>query len=377
MNHPPSDDSANVPPSSQAVVVGAADLQEDREFDRLNPALQQALGCLDIKLEDELTRFRATQKERSPQPQLAPVSETIWEQQSIGLDASGDILTAEILQPARVHPIEAQDDRHSLFSEEAATPSGGFIIIDGLVTATTNSRNAITTVNYASIASQRNEVPTLRESLDLNFSSGGEIAPFREEYSSSSQELLRQIQSGYPSSATDPAQNRPQTAPTAIKGKSLTPLKLGSIAAACALAGGVAYTALNPSILAPLVATKTIAPTATTNSLGQLIQSPNLAANEFTELNLSTINNLKLPTVAAPAPATNVSMATTPTATAPISTAPAAIPFKAATSTPSVPTATITSQPRLADSLVKSLLPPNFHAYKPAGSRTMSPGSGR
>ncbi len=336
-------------------------MREHHEFDRLNPALQQALNCLDIKLEDELIRFRSNQTDRSPQQQLAQASETTWEQQSVSFDTGADILTAEIIQPARSQTIVAEDDRQTLFSEAATTPTGGFIIIDGLVTSTTNSRSAITTVNYATISPQRADVPMRQESLDLNFSSGGEIAPFHDEYLSSSQELLRQIQSGYPS-ATDPVEHRPQAVPPKPRSKHFTPLKIGTMAAACVLAGGVVYTALNPNILAPLTATKVVAPTATTNSLGQSIQSPNLAANEFTEINLSTLNNIKVPTVA---PATNVSMATTATIGA-TATAPVAIPFNGTRSASVVPPTTITSQPRLADSLVKSLLPPNFHSYKPA-----------
>jgi hypothetical protein len=360
MNHHPSDDSPNVPDSSQAT-VGAASIAADREVDRLNPALQQALNCLDIKLEDELIRFRSNQVEITPPQHLAQVSETTLEQPSVGFDTDADILTAEIIQPAIHQTIVAEDDRHTLFSE-ATTPTGGFIVIDGLVTSTTNSRSAITTVNYATISPQRGDLPMRQENLDLNFSSGGEIAPFHDEYSSSSQELLRQIQSGYPS-ATDSGENRQQVAP--LKPRHFTPLKIGSVAAACVLAGGVVYTALNPSILAPLIATKVVAPTAITNSLGQSIQSPNLAANEFTEINLSTLNNIKLPTVA---PATNVSMATTATTattTTATMSAPVAIPFNGTRSTV-VPPTTITSQPRLADSLVKSLLPANFHSYKPA-----------
>jgi hypothetical protein len=146
------------------------------------------------------------------------------------------------------------------------------------------------------------------------------------------------------------------------------------MAAVCILAGGAVYTSLNPSILAPLTATKVVSPLSTiTSSLGQSIQSPNLAANEFTELNLSTINTIKLPTAA---PANNIGTATTPTgnvATA-ASTTPAAIPFNGLN--PQImPPATITSQPRLADSLVKSLLPPNFQSFaKHSGYRPLQPG---
>jgi hypothetical protein len=363
MNHNPSDSSANVPPSGQAVV--------DRHSDRLDPSLQQALNCLDIKLEDELTRFRSQQEDRSEDLATVQTASTIWEQESPDFDADAEIFTAEI-----VHPVTIETERDSSRSAQGEPePTGGFIIIDGLSTSSSNSRNAMTTVNYAPISVDRQE----HDNLDLNFSTGGEIAPFRGEYLSSSQELLRQIQSGYPAgSEAFGDDNRPTSATPTRKRKHLTPLKLGSMAAVCVLAGGATYTYFNPSILTiPLTATKTIAPTATTNSLGQLIQSPNLAANEFTELNLSTLNTIKLPTTAIATNVTTAAPTVTMNGTA-TATTPVAIPFNAVNAKVTPPTAIITSQPRLADSLIKSLLPPNFHSFaKPSGYRAIPPGMNR
>ena len=346
MNHNLSDDSANVHPSGQAVV--------DRESHHLNPVLGQALGCLDIKLEDELTRFRSNRTDPFPERQLAPVATATWEQ-SEDLYADEDIFTAQIIQPGGTGI--GADDR-----DDRPQPSG-FIIIDGLTTSSTSSQSVSTTVSYAPIAIYREDSSSQPESLNVNFSTGGEIAPFHDEYLSSSQELLRQIQSGYPTSTE--TFNRTQIAPPKPKNKLFTPLKIGSMAAACVIAGGAVYTSLNPSIFTTLTATKVAVPTTSS-----LIQTPNLAANEFTELNLSTLNNIKLPTAVAAAPTTNVSIATSNLgATA---TAPAPVPF---TRTQVVPTAAITSQPRLADSLIKSLLPPNFQSYaRSSGNRSIPSG---
>jgi hypothetical protein len=350
MNHNLSDNSANVHPSGQAVV--------DRESHPLNPALGQALGCLDIKLEDELTRFRSNRTDPLPERQLAPVATATWEQ-SEDLYADREIFTAQIMQPAVGGTVGAEDE------DDRPQPSG-FIIIDGLTTSSTSSQEVNTPLSYAPITIYREGTSSQPESLNVNFATGGKIAPFHDEYLSSSQELLRQIQSGYPTSTE--TFNRTQTAAPTPKNKFFTPLKIGSMAAACVLAGGAVYTSLNPNILTTLTtltATKVAVPT-TSN----LIQTPNLAANEFTELNLSTLNNIKLPTVVAAAPTTNVSIATSNIgATA---TAPAPVPF---TRTQVFPTATITSQPRLADSLIKSLLPPNFQSYaKPSGYRAIPSG---
>jgi hypothetical protein len=379
MNHNPSDDSAkNLTPSDQAVVAGTATTAAPDRF-YLNPLLQKALSCLDIKLEDELTRFRSkqqadgskTEAEREDsdggrhRPELQ-ANTVIWEQQSI-FDADADILTAEIVTPTTTTDIQSED--------RDASPVGGFIIIDGLTSSASSSRNAISTTNYAPIALHRS-AGSVDGQMALNFSSGGQMAAYQDEYSSSSRDLLRQIQSGLPPTDPTTKSNTAAKAPAA-RAKHLTPIKIGSMAAVCALAGGAVYTYLNPSILAPLTATKTVNPT-TTSLLGQTIQSPNLAANEFTELNLSTLNTIKLP---AAATAANTSTpTTTATIAAPASSpagAPVAIPFNRPTQQVA-PVTTITSQPRLADSLVRSLLPPNFHTFvKPSGYRVTPPVTGR
>ncbi len=341
MNHHPSGNSANATHPSQTTV--------EPESDHLNPSLQRALACLDIKLEDELTKFRHKIEHHGSEPQSVGTSEETWEQQSVDYDADSGTLGAEIIKPA-ISTTAIEEDEY-----EIIPPSGGFIIIDGIPTPET-SFAGITTVNYAPITVYGEDISVPHQSLDLNFSPGGQIAPFHEEYIASSHELLRQIQAG----ATTPPDtfgNRHQTAPTPTKQTWATPLKLVSMAAfACVVAGAGVYTYLNPTILAPLTATKVGTVTATTNSLGQLIQSPNLAANEFTELNLSTLNTVKIATAA---PTTSVSTIANPVGTQ-TATSPVAIPFNPVTKTILPPA--ISVQPRLADSLLKSLLPSNFQA---------------
>ncbi len=376
MNHNPSDDSANVPPSGQAVVVGTAAVTEQSASYPLNPSLQRALSCLDIKLEDELLRFRSQQ-----------------EQQLERVDAHREILTADMVEPAIAHTSDGArdgdrfDDRLiAAGTVGTASTTSGFIIIDGLSTSSTSSQNAsvephlgsMANFNYAPIALYRDNVSEQPENLNLNFSLGGEIAPFHDEYSSSSQELLRQIHSGYTNPAAPHDDDRTESKSPDPKPKNFNPLKIGSVAAACFLAGGAVYAYLNPTLLAPLTGTKLATTTVatTSSSLGQAIQSPNLAANEFTELNLSTLNTIKLPTAAT----TNVSMATTATTSATqtgVTTAPVAIPFTSVGSKVIAPSAIMTSQPRLADSLIKSLLPPTFQSLARHSGRTTLPGVSR
>jgi hypothetical protein len=341
MNHNPSGNSANATHPDQTEV--------QPESYQLNPSLQQALTCLDIKLEDELTRFRHKLEHRTSDPQLRRTGEETWEQPAVDYDPDAGVLAAELLKPDISSTTIDEDDY------EIIPPSGGFIVINGIPTPA-SSFSAITTVNYAPLTVHGEDISVHHQSLDLNYSPGGQIAPFREEYIASSQELLRQIQAGA-TTPPDTFTDRTKTATTPTKRQWVTPLKLGSVAAACVVAGAGVYTYLNPTILAPLTATKVGTITATTtNSLGQIIQSPNLAANEFTELNLSTLNTIKIATAT---PTTSVSTIANPVGTA---AAPMAIPFN-----PVNPQSIVAPapgvQPKLADSLVKSLLPSNFQAF--------------
>jgi hypothetical protein len=324
MNHNPYSNNATATVHSEDRPVIEA------ESYQIDPALQQALSCLDIKLEDELTRFRHKLKHRQPDPQAL-------------------VADPESLEPAIASTIVTADEC------EIIPPSGGFIIIDGTPIPET-SFTAITTFDRAPLTVHGEDISVAHQSLDLNFTSGGQIAPFREEYIASSQELLRQIQAGA-TTPPDSSGDRPQAVTSPIKRRWMTPLKLGSVAAACVVVGAGTYTYFNPTILAPLTATKVDTVTATTtNSLGTIVQSPNLAANEFTELNLSNINTIKITTVA---PAPNVSTIANPVPT--MTNTPTAIPFTAV-NTQTIAPPTSQAQPRLADSLVKSLLPSNFQA---------------
>ena len=282
-----------------------------------------------------------------------PVVDTHFVAQKPVIEEDDSEILGEILHP--VHLPTPQPD-------ESNPPSSGFIVISGFPTSET-SFSAITR-SYAPLTVQR-EDGSHSSNLDLNFTAGGQITPFRESYIPSSQELLRQVQ---PEVSTIPsaAPTATETAPAPTKRHWATPLKLGGIAAACVVAGAGAYTAFNPSILTPLAATNTSTVATTTTNLGQLIQSPNLAANEFTELNLSTLNTVK---VATAAPTTTPSTIANPVG-AMTPTAPTAIAFNPTNTQSIAPPGKALGgsnriQPKLADSLIKSLLPANFQALQP------------
>jgi hypothetical protein len=369
MNHNPSGDSEQTPASSQAVTGRTAVTDDNHQVvggasalqDRANRRLQQALGCLDVKLEDELNKFRS--KQTNQLADTPPITGTAaWEQQSIDdrVEVDEKIITGEIMKSGVLG--------------DTGDRSGESIVMGGISSHPPRINLAtITSVNNPPLSIYAEaENSTTDENLDLNFSPRGEIAPFHVGYLASSQELLDRDELGSTSESDvfeDPADS--YLAPS--KPQFFTFRKLSLMAIAWIVAGGAAYTYFNPNILAPLTATKVTTPTVVaTGSLGQSIQSPNLAANEFTELNLSTINTIKIPTAAT---ATNVNTAATTASVNPSGAAPVAIPFKGVNST-AMPTAVITTQPQLADSLVKSLLPPNFHAFAKR-VRTTQPMTGR
>jgi hypothetical protein len=280
-----------------------------------------------------------------------PVGEETWEQRSMEYDEDLEAIVVEIAKPSRQQPI---------VGGEISTSFGELSFLDELATPQP-SYGEIAASGYAPLAIREAEIPVAEGSLDLDLSSGGEIAPFHGEYLASSQELLRQIQSG----SVDPSDSvgipAHSTATEQPKRQYLTKLQFGGVVAAFMLAGAAIYACLNPSILAPLTATQvaTVTPATTVSNVGQSIQSPNLAANEFTPLNLNAVGTLPAPsTLSSP----NVDLGTDAAPNTPV-----AIPYNPTTSQVIPPTGN-TIRVNLADSLVKSLLPPNFQStIKPIG----------
>lgn len=273
--------------------------------------------------------------------------ETGKQQSSIDYGDELDALLAEIVKP-EIAPTSI-DRKSSRSAERLPTLAA--------------SRGEIAQISYAPLEIGGKEMGN----LDLDFSAGGEIAPFQAEYLPSSQELLRQIQAGAAESPSDSLGiYGTSTAAIVPKRQYLTKLQFGSVIGASMLAGAAVYVALNPSILTPSTIAKvstSVAPN-TVSNMGQSVQTPNLAANEFTAINLSTVGTIPAP-VAVATP--NVSVATDGVVNL-TEVAPAAIPYNPTVAV--IPPTTTVARKNLADSLVKSLLPPNFRSnVKPVQKR--------
>ncbi len=257
--------------------------------------------------------------------------ETGKQQSSIDDDDDLEAILAELVKPG--------------IASTSSTSSDGLPMVDDRLPATARHEEIIQ-IDYAPL-----EMGSQEMGLDLNFSAGGEIAPFQAEYLPSSQELLRQIQAGAGNPSDSVGIHGTSRAAIAVKRQYLTKLQFGSVIAASLLAGAAVYVALNPSILTPLTVTKvaTLLPPTTVSNMGPSVQTPNLAANEFTPLNLSTVERIPAPVTSTPTDGViNLT-----------EVAPAAIPYNP---TAPIPATGNVGRQNLSDSLVKSLLPPDFRS---------------
>jgi hypothetical protein len=359
MNQNLSGDSQQPPISSQAVVertdravMETSDPIHHQTEDRAKLRLQKALDCLDVRLEDELSRFRARQAHRSiDTPQI--IGSVAWEPQSVAAPVETDehVIVGEIMKSGVVGENLDRGAESTSGMDEMSPPNANLHLT---TMANVDDRPSL----YADYPEAENV--TSAENLDVNFSLRGEIAPFHVGYLASSQELVDRKQIEATDESNDVFEDPADSYKVIPQPQFFTLRKLSLMAMAWAVAGGAAYAYFNPNILAPLTAKVSVPTIATTGAVEQSIQSPNLAANEFTELNLSTINTIKLPTATT---ATNVTPATATASVANPSAAPVAIPSKGTNATAMPQSAPITVQPQLADSLVKALLPPNFHNF--------------
>jgi hypothetical protein len=293
------------------------------------------VGCLDVKLDDELARFRHLQgREKTEKLTTAPTLESsTWEQQTKDYDLDSGIVSAEFVRPIVTNTTLDDDDY------EVIPPPLPAVAPPPV---------------YQPFDLDPPEISVAFQPLDLDYTRGGEIAPFQgEDYLEASERLRAQAiaeEVPAPAAATIAA-----PAITKPKPQFFTPWKVGSIAAIAAIAGGATYLFTHPAILSPQVAT-VLPPTSVLP--GQKIQSPDLAASDFTDLNLSTITTIQPQVATAPAPAPVAAPVAAP-APAPAATnnAPTAIPYN-----PTQPIAPpkLSTQPKLSDSLMRSLLPQNL-----------------
>jgi hypothetical protein len=289
--------------------------------------LQKALNMLDLNPEKELARYRQYKNGGSNALKTFESAELIEESPSsippltvsfasVGVMTDEEDEDYEVIPPSE--PFAVYEDVSSQVSPQKKQSPAGEMVLTG-------------------------QLPE-SESLNLSLVLPGEIAPVSDEYLPASQELWRSL-----------GQTAPLPVETPIH-KWKVPLAIGSSILAIATVSGMSYVNMHPALLkgVPLVSQLTAVTVPTSGPPGEVILGPDLALGEFSGLSLSNINSITIPGQETAAVATPKTLATpSPAAVLPATITPALTP-PAATGLATAPTA------RLADGLIRNLLPPNI-----------------
>jgi hypothetical protein len=294
------------------------------ELDQLPSQLQQALQSLDLEPEQELEKYR--------QYKNGGIAALLTEPERPVIDITDeeDEEEYELIPPSQPFAMRDDDEEDGVLLPEMEPIR---YQVPGELVLSSHLRED--------------------ESLDLSFlTPPGEITQLGDEYRPASQELWRSL-----------GQPEPPPAPVP-EAKWRLPVAIGSSLLAVATVAGMTYINTHAELLKtiPVVAQLTAAPIPNPIPPGNLMQGPDLAMGEFSNLTLANINGIGLPTTAVPEPPTTIAIAP--------STAPAVLPSTAPAVLPSAvvpsPAAPVTSPspaantPSLADSLIRNLLPPNI-----------------
>jgi hypothetical protein len=318
----------------------------------LLPHLQQALSMLDLSPEDELNRYRRYKKGEMDAVRTFESAELI--ERPGGVGALNRAFTAPVKMT------EEGDDEDEEY--EMIPPSQSFAVYDNKNNDPSTSIQSTDLDNEMPAGEMvlSGQVPE-NDSLNLSLRTPGTITP-REEYLPASQNLINSL--GAP------------TPPTEIQiPKWKMPVAIGSSLMAVAAIGGMSYVNMHPTLLksVPGVAQLTASPVLPVVPPGQILQGPDLAMGEFSDLSLSNINSLTVPS-------TEVTKAGNPNL--PSAIAPTSSPISSALPQPTVPNpamATTAPSPagHLADGLIRNLLPPSIQQLSGQPSPAANPIAGQ
>lgn len=265
----------------------------------LNPVLQAALSSLDVQLEEELARYR---RQKSGRPVMS----------SKGL---GRHQARKSLDLIAVERVETQPQRPALGMSTA--PLASFPLFTGQANsdaAATGARQQPASLDQIKIApdspgmvvaapnptaDQSGTPPQTQPLTPPEQPTAGDLATMvtpqspPEDYLESSEQLLRSL-----------AQEETHLPPRkSFAAKLLTPLGVGLILLLLLSGATAAVILSNPSLLDRFFSPKTpttpqssTEPTPTVGNAGKdapIVNGPNLAADEFVDLNLNTLSHLK------------------------------------------------------------------------------------
>ncbi len=312
----------------------------------LLPHLQQALSMLDLSPEDELNRYRRYKKGELDAVRTFESAELI--ERPGGVGALNRAFTAPVKMTE-----EDEDEEY-----EMIPPSQSFAVYDNKNNDPSTSIQSTDLDNDLPAGEMvlSGQVPE-NDSLNLSVRTPGTITP-REEYLPASQDLINSLGAVTP--------------PTEIQiPKWKMPVAIGSSLMAIAAIGGMSYVNMHPTLLksVPGVAQLTASPVLPVVPPGQVLQGPDLAMGEFSDLSLSNINSLTMP---------GVEIAKTDNPNLPTAITPTSSPIGAALPQPNVPNAGVaTNAPspagHLADGLIRNLLPPSIQQLSGQPSPVTNP----
>jgi len=283
----------------------------------INPALEAALGSLDVQLDEELTRYR---RQRSGRPVMS--SRGLGRAQSrksidlIALDAGGNRSQSPVSAIALGTPMTPSLLASTLTSaNQAAAAKPSETILPPQINRQAVPSSASTPLSYSLTDEFTSPPPQALETANLAGDSGGtaphlQITPGGElvypagmqtepeDYLASSEQLLRSL-------AEEEAPPRKERRFT---DNLLTPLGVGSILLLLLSSAIVGYILVNPSSISHLGLNKlwksqnpTVAKNPSQIPVGMsnapveppIPNAPNLATDEFVDLNLNNLSTLK------------------------------------------------------------------------------------
>lgn len=315
----------------------------------LHTVLQTALGSLDVQLEEELSRYRRSRKSKPTKPQSrrsrsrdAKPMDTIYVEAKGGRTqsaAAGAIapLAAKPGRPSPVPPPPPSQIKRS----DASTPNQSSSQPPNQL-AIAAAAAAVPGAEQSGLASPVAEAETTQKLVNPD-----DISLGPDDYLESSEELLKSLD--------DQEEVPPQE--SGFIQSLLTPLGIGSMLLLLLSSVTLGYMIMNPASLGIFseaeprgdrssefsgeVATN---PNSTDLPSNALPGSPDLATEEFRELNLSTLSTLPTGEAAAPAPV-NPGAVPVPTASTPAQPAPLPNPQSAPTLPRTVVPATVSMRP--------------------------------
>jgi len=334
----------------------------------LHAVLQTALGSLDVQLEEELSRYRRSRKSkpakasnrRSRSRDAKPMDTIYVEAKGGRTQASTTGAIALSSDPSRPAPVPPPPPSKMKRNESPAT-SAQLAIAAGA-----------TSIPHVPDAAQAGLVPPAMDAPTQKLVNPDDINLGPDDYLESSEELLKSLDDD-PEAPSDPEAGFVQSL--------LTPLGIGSMLLLLLSSVTLGYLIMNPASLGILsegesrgdrslnlgeVATSSNSTSLPSNALPG---SPDLATEEFRELNLSTLSTLPTGEAIAPVPATPGAVPSPVASATPPQTAPLPDPQ----STPTLPTTVVPATASMRPGGNSAPAAPSRPAARPSAPARPSP----